>query len=81
MSDERREQLQGDAVDGRPAGAGTEAAGTEPARIQHEVSLRGLLLTNLRVLVVVSVLALLAYGLWRALAALFPEIPWLQSGS
>jgi len=45
-----------------------------------EPSLRALLLANLRVVGFACALAVLAYGVWRGLAALFPELTWLQPG-
>lgn len=51
----------------------------EPDALQPEpVPLRTLLLVNLRVLLVVSVFCAMAFGLWRGVAALFPELKWLQ---
>ncbi|MDP6387461.1 MAG: hypothetical protein QGI93_14795 [Planctomycetota bacterium] len=42
------------------------------------IPLGTLLLVNLRLLLVVAVLGAAAFALWRGLAALFPEIDWLQ---
>ena len=42
------------------------------------IPLGTLLLVNLRLLLVVAVLGAAAFALWRGLAALFPEISWLQ---
>jgi hypothetical protein len=51
----------------------------EPDTLTPEpIPLGTLLAVNLRVLVVVSALAALAFGLWKGLAALFPELKWLQ---
>ena len=33
---------------------------------------------NLRILLAASFVGALAYGLWRALRLLFPEVGWLQ---
>ncbi|HIK59102.1 MAG TPA: hypothetical protein EYF98_00215 [Planctomycetes bacterium] len=51
----------------------------EPAAAQPElIPLRTLMAVNLRVLLVVAALGAMAFGLWRGLAALFPELKWLQ---
>ena len=52
-----------------------EASGVSKS---EPIPLGTLLLTNLRLLVVVAVLVAGAFALWRGLAALFPEIDWLQ---
>ena len=43
-----------------------------------EPSFRALLLGSLRVCAVASALALLAFGIWRALCLVFPEAEWLR---
>ena len=51
----------------------------EPDAFQPEpVPLRTLLLVNLRVLLVVSAFGAMALGLWKGVAAMFPELKWLQ---
>ena len=61
-----------------PHSAGSESEG-ESAEHRHEaVPLKTLLVVNLRVLLIVSVLGAAAFALWRGLAALFPELKWLQ---
>ncbi len=41
-------------------------------------SFGALLGANLKVLGIALLLALLAFGIWRGLSALFPEVSWLQ---
>ena len=45
---------------------------------RDEPTFRSLLLGNLRVVAWAMALMLVAYGMWRALAWLFPDIEWLQ---
>jgi hypothetical protein len=37
-----------------------------------------LLASNVKIVAGVALLALMAYGTWRGIAALFPDVPWLQ---
>ncbi len=53
----------------------TEAASTPP----KPPSLRELLLSNLKILAGSLLLAILAYGMWRLLTLLFPDVAWLHT--
>jgi len=61
-----------------PNSSGSESEGQPGARQCEAVPLKTLLMVNLRVLLIVSVLGAAAFALWRGLAALFPELKWLQ---
>lgn len=61
-----------------PNSAGPESEGKPGAHQCDAVPLKTLLMVNLRVLLIVSVLGAGSFALWRGLAALFPELKWLQ---
>ena len=50
----------------------------EPPRERQAPNFAQLLRGNLRVLGYVALLVLLAYGTWRGLVWLFPEVEWLR---
>lgn len=61
-----------------PHSPGPNPEGDSESPEPDPVPLRTLLAVNLRVLLVVAALGALAFGLWKGLAALFPELTWLQ---
>ncbi len=63
------------------SGGSTPPSGTITPMAEERAqppSFRRLLASNLKVVAATAVLALVAYGVWRGLAVLFPETAWLQ---
>ena len=52
-----------------------------PPAPREAPSFRALLAANVRVLTWLALAALLAWGVWRGLRWLFPDVPWLRGGS
>lgn len=52
---------------------------TEPEPLP-EPSLAALMASNLKVLLGVALLIVLAWGTWFLVSKLFPDVAWLQSG-
>jgi hypothetical protein len=61
-----------------PHSPGSESPGQPGAHLPESVPLKTLIAVNLKVLLFVSVFGAAAFGLWRGIAALFPELEWLQ---